>query len=376
MKGVRYISYRGPGGYGEAARRTMRALEGAGAALTWTPMVDGRGWGSWHQPARGPSVGDPEFDRLCNRRLACDVAVIHTVPEYFPPWRRKLPGVKLFGSFAWETDRLPRHWPPLLESVDELIVPCEWNRQVARACGVTRPIHVVPHPPPGPSAEPGPIPVADHGEYVFYSIGDWSHRKAIDLLVRTYLDHFRGDEAVHLVLKTSAHDGTVRLPRGLGWPTRWTLRRLVGLRRRSPRITLLAGPVGEQVIAGLHQRGDCYVSLTRGEGWGLGAFDAAAAGKPVIMTGYGGQRDFLPEPHADLVGYRLVPVRAGRGSTSYTPDQRWAEPDLEDAACRMRAACRDPAGATRRGAGLRAHVEGHFDAAAIGARLRGLLSRQ
>ena len=37
----------------------------------------------------------------------------------------------------------------------------------------------------------------------------------------------------------------------------------------------------------LHARGDCFVSLCHSEGWGLGSFEAAALGNPVLITNYG-----------------------------------------------------------------------------------------
>ena len=47
------------------------------------------------------------------------------------------------------------------------------------------------------------------------------------------------------------------------------------------------GVIGDDAI---HAIGDCYVSLTHGEGWGMGAFDAATLGKPVLITGWGSPR--------------------------------------------------------------------------------------
>jgi glycosyltransferase involved in cell wall biosynthesis len=118
-------------------------------------------------------------------------------------------------------------------------------------------------------------------------------------------------------------------------------------------------------MSALHERGDCYVSLCRSEGWGLGAFDAAARGKPVIMTGYGGQTEFLSEDSAYRVDYRLVPVRAGFFQHSYTPDQNWAEPDLDHASRLFRHVFENREEARRRGCALGKHVRNSFDAGAV-----------
>ena len=60
-------------------------------------------------------------------------------------------------------------------------------------------------------------------------------------------------------------------------------------------------------------------SCARGEGWGLGGFDAAAHGNPVVTTGFGGQLDYLADsPH--LVHFELVAVQDPVGFPSYAPN--------------------------------------------------------
>ena len=86
----------------------------------------------------------------------------------------------------------------------------------------------------------------------------------------------------------------------------------------------------------LHGLGDCYVSLARTEGWGLGAYEAAMLGKPVVMTGYGGQLDFLDPNLANLVDYELVPVNEPNWSANYRADDVWAEPSIDHAASLLR----------------------------------------
>jgi glycosyltransferase involved in cell wall biosynthesis len=109
----------------------------------------------------------------------------------------------------------------------------------------------------------------------------------------------------------------------------------MGRHRDPPAVRLVARELGDNDICALHRRGNCFVSLCRSEGWGLGAFDAAAHGKPVVTTGYGGQLDYLAgSPY--LVDYDLVPVHDPAGFPSYSPAQRWAEPDVDHGARLLR----------------------------------------
>jgi len=75
---------------------------------------------------------------------------------------------------------------------------------------------------------------------------------------------------------------------------------------------------------------DCYISLHRGEGLGLGMLEAKSLGLPVIATGYGGNVDFmLNQPKCYLVDYKIV--SAHDDYFPYRDVTKWAEPDYDDA---------------------------------------------
>ena len=46
-------------------------------------------------------------------------------------------------------------------------------------------------------------------------------------------------------------------------------------------------------LLAIHSFGDCYVSLHKGEGFGLTIFDAFNLNKEIITTNFGGQIDYL-----------------------------------------------------------------------------------
>jgi glycosyltransferase involved in cell wall biosynthesis len=101
---------------------------------------------------------------------------------------------------------------------------------------------------------------------------------------------------------------------------------------------IAADDISGRTIDAIHVLGDCYVSLTHGEGWGLGAFDAAALGKPVLITGWGGQLDYLGDDYPGLIRHRMAQVSGWLPHASYQPGQLWASPDLDHASALMRAA--------------------------------------
>jgi glycosyltransferase involved in cell wall biosynthesis len=85
---------------------------------------------------------------------------------------------------------------------------------------------------------------------------------------------------------------------------------------------------------------DCYVSLHRSEGLGLGMAQAMSAGKPVIATAYSGNREFMNAENSLLVDYALIELTEDYGPVSnpraYERGNYWAEPDTEHAADQMR----------------------------------------
>jgi glycosyltransferase involved in cell wall biosynthesis len=382
MHGLKYISWHDTSGYATAARRYLAGLIAAEVPLSWTPMVPGRQWGKafHYQSFEGRFLGDPLLDPYCNAALDYDTVLVHLVPEYYPAWIAREPGRRMIGYTTWETDTLPAHWPALLNQMDEIWVPSRWNRAVFQGSGVRVPVRVVPHIlPEAPLDERRPyfpptyrvLNAVSDSQFVFYTVGVWSMRKALGKLLAAYWNAFSADESVTLIIKTSRQDMThpwANRGAPLGWlgSARRCFNRLARQRPRKPASVLIAEENTPQaVIDALHTRGDAYVSLTRSEGWGLGPFDAVAAGNPVVITGYGGQRDFLSAEYACLVDYRLVPVSDPRNRDSYAPDQHWAEPDIAQASALMRSLYENPEEAKERGRQLRAFARLHFSRDAI-----------
>ena len=99
-----------------------------------------------------------------------------------------------------------------------------------------------------------------------------------------------------------------------------------------PKIIGILDNMGSDELLALHSLGDCYISLTKSEGFGLTIFDAYNYGKKIIATGYSGHLDFLGTSHEGLVHYKLGPVKGMLSfSPNYTEDQMWAYPSLEHA---------------------------------------------
>jgi len=359
--GVKYIAYPNASGYALAGVAYVRALHNAGVPVWWQPWFLGGEPHLWTpqdglatlplvRAAEGwAALADlPSLIAATMRPIEYDTVVTHVVPEHWP--RLVEPGKRMLGYTAWETDALPAHWPPILNAMTAVAVPSRKNAEIFGRDGVSRPVHVVPHiRRHGWSAAARDAAAAlrlrlripdDH--FVFYTISTWDPRKALDDLMTVFARTFAAEERVTLLIKTTSVIGNAAL--GSGSPVEIRVRQIADRLMKetgAPRLNfavIAADDISGRTIDAIHVLGDCYVSLTHGEGWGLGAFDAAALGKPVLITGWGGQLDYLGEDYPGLVRYRMNPVGGWMPHASYRGSQLWATADVEHASALMRAA--------------------------------------
>jgi len=327
-----YLSLDETSGYGVAADRCRAALEDSGLEVDWTPFVPGGNWNLGYQP---PPALDP-LRPPAPAPAPDQVVVAHLVPEYFPAVRERCPDVFLVGHTAWETDRIPDHWIRCLDAADLVVVPSQFSARAIRTSRASAPVEVVPHVAPGefsPASRRWDGIPAD--VFVFYAIAEWSERKAVFLGIEAYLRAFAAGDPVLLVVKTSHHDRRFAPPAGRHavepGTSAWALSRLLADHRDPAPVQLVTRELSDDDVRALHGRGNCFVSLCRSEGWGLGAFDAATSGNPVVTTNFGGHLDYLSGSDY-LVRFDLVPVDDPAGYPSYAPDQHWAEPDVDHGA--------------------------------------------
>lgn len=344
QQSVRYYSFLEPSGYGLAAIAYIEALLEQSVQVYWTPFVNtGNGYKPWTRVKNAQlcteenvakCVRDPERARVLIQCLkpveSYQCIVLHTVPEYWPGLIEP-DGVHI-GYTVWETTRLPEHFPDLINLLDKVLVPSKFNVPIFKDSGVTVPIEVVPHILGRLDQESGVDlskqqvnPVEAKSRFVFYSINTWTTRKAMWTLVHCYLQAFTADDQVELRLKTSLYGPTdeydIQLHR-----TDELVDEICAQYQNPACISMIRETIEPHEIETLHHQGDCFVSAAHSEGWGLGAFEAAAHGNPVIMTGWGGQLDYLSGTQSNLVRYSMISVRDMLGH-SYTDDQKWAKID-------------------------------------------------
>lgn len=110
---------------------------------------------------------------------------------------------------------------------------------------------------------------------------------------------------------------------------------------------------------GLLNSCDCYVSLHRSEGLGIGMIEAMFLGKPVIATSYGGSMEFMNSDCALLVDYKMQPTMTNL--CNYSPSATWAEPNIKTAAMYMEMLVDDKYYGTVLGKKAQEHIRNNYN---------------
>lgn len=114
---------------------------------------------------------------------------------------------------------------------------------------------------------------------------------------------------------------------------------ILELKNADDRIVFIEDYLDRQTMLSLINCCDCYVSLHRSEGYGMGIAEAICLRRKVIATNYSGNVDFMNRINSFPVDYKLVNIESHQ---YYLPSGNvWADPIHESAVRQFRAAYRN-----------------------------------
>lgn len=358
MKGIKYIApVMDFSGYGEASRNYILSLHDKGIPITVHPR---------NFDLSPPPIADERereiLDSLIGKSIPYDTVIIHLTPDLYPLYIEQ--GKRNIGFVAWETSSLHPKWSTSMTIIDEMWVPCEWNKEALINSGVDKPIYVIPH-----GIDPETFSGEKEDDYFisglgedtlkFYSIFQWMNRKNPEGLLRAYFNAFKPGEDVALVLKTYLGGNS-------GKDKQYLREMIVNIKRDMnvgyyPKVILIGDILSKSQILGLHKYCDCYVGMHRGEGWGLPLFEAGLAGNPVIGTNCGGNLEFMDKDNSYLVDCQMTYV-SGMSTFNawYLGNQQWAEPSPVHATELMRNVYENREEARSKGLRLQENIKSNF----------------
>lgn len=247
-------------------------------------------------------------------------------------------------SAVWERFPIPKPDVDALNRVGQVWVACSSNADALVKAGVVVPIVVVPI----PHRVDDPHYALRHrakrvpGRRVrFLAIGKWEPRKGMKELIEAFLLAFRPGQAM-LTLKTSAGS-----PKWKTYPP--GPQHVVGPLLQHPEVmkngwtpAMVQKDVyvhqrlmDEQALLDMHDTSDVYVSLSRGEGFNMPAYDAALSGKLLVYVPSGGVEDFACDKDLRVPVHGSVLADATYG---WEPGARYLDYRIEDAVAALRSA--------------------------------------
>lgn len=348
-----------PSGYGDESRAFIKHL--ASTDLGVGVLAWGRHSESFRQSA---TPGDRKLlDSLMGRELVPGRPVILDIPA--SSLGRVSDGGVHVGRTTFETDGLPADWVARCNTMDEIWVPCRFNKETFSKAGVTKPILVVGE---GvdtnkfrPDLEPLALPGIRKGT-TYLSIFEWTHRKGPDLLLRAWAQAFSASDDVELVLRCYPPNQVEGDP--LDWIEKKIdeeLSRAGSSRSRCAPIVIVSKQVPDADMPRLYAAADVYVAPSRGEGWGRPHMEAMSCGVPVIATRWSGNLEFQNDDNSWLIDIEGLEEIDAREEYPFYRGQKWARPSVRHLVELLRKACSDTTGRRRLGYVARCDMLEHWD---------------
>ncbi len=324
-------------GYGVHSRQVFKWLESRKDINLYTQVVQ---WGntSWmiNSEAEGGIV-KRVMDLSRPHEAKADMSFQVQLPD---EWESDLAKVNVGVSAVIETDRCNPQWIECMNKMDAVIVPSTHVRDIILNTGnVTTKLFVVPewYHEEIDGKEESKLDIELETDFNFLTVAQFTgsdpdtDRKNLLTTIKWFCEAFQDDQNVGLVLKTNFGRGT-RIDRQI---TKNKIRQVISEVRKGqfPKIHLIHGNLTPNEIISLyrHPKVKCFLSLTRGEGFGLPILESAACSLPVMTTNWSAHLDFLNLGKFIPIDYKLITVPENKcDDRIFLQGMKWAEPSETD----------------------------------------------
>jgi len=358
--GVNLIAYiRAEMGVGEAARGNANALDTAGIPFVILNLEEGN-------PSKMDNLRWHHKETLLPEY---DINLIHINADHLPKAMENLGSESVENRYniaywAWELPEFPDKWLSSYQHLDEIWVPSVF---VNDAISMKSPIPVITIPHAVELNSKFLLSKKDlalpEDRFLFLSMFDThsvSERKNPFGAITAFMHAFEKDDAsAALVIKVNNADQR-------------TLDELNKKIADYSNIVILDRHLDRDGIDSLLANIDCFLSLHRSEGFGLGPAEAMSLGKVALLTDWSGNTQYMTEDNCLRVKYQLQELEEDFGP--YQAGQFWAQPDYDHAAILMQKIVSDPELARKIGENAKRTIETEFSPQAIGSLMRNRLS--
>ncbi|WP_337103796.1 glycosyltransferase [Paenibacillus sp. YIM B09110] len=324
ITGVNLIGYsRAEMGLGESCRIAARSLENSKLPYdiisyigTSTARMSDLSW-------QHKEVDQPKYN----------INIFHINAEqmletYIQYGTRLFEGRYNIGYWHWELPEFPEDWMDGFKFVHEVWVPSNF---VAQSISMKSPVPVVriPH-----GIE---VKIDEYRTRAYYQLPELAFLFLTMYDVNSYQERKNPIASIHAFKQSfQPNDMTVGLVIKVNnvHANREEIKLLHEHIQGYNNIYIITQILSRNDTNALIQCTDSYISLHRGEGFGLVMAEAMYLRKPVVATNWSSNTDFMNEKNSCLVDYELIPI--GKDYGPYQAFQKWANPNVEHASSHMK----------------------------------------
>lgn len=242
---------------------------------------------------------------------------------------RLVRGKSVIGYWHWELPEMPKDWRVGYAFVQEVWVPTRFVAQALIRSNFDKRIRIIPHPvalriAASKDCVERSITNETFVVLLVFNMGSSFARKNPLGAIDAFRTAFGNDPRVHLVIKiTNCH------LHELGH------RAILAAVRDTENIELVTDRYSDAEMHMLYAKADVVLSLHRAEGFGLIIAEAMLRGIPVVATDWSGNCDFLNGTNGMPVRFASVTPADPQGEYNIK-SLTWADPDIQDAAAKLK----------------------------------------
>ena len=320
-------------GYGEHSRQIFRYLLGKKNIQLSVQTLH---WGMtpWtvNSDDENGLIGEALKRTVTDDEKGFDVSIQVQLPN---EWDTTYAKYNVGVTAGVETDIANPMWSSVhCEKMDKVIVPSEHTRNTLQRSAISKvDIDVVPECYYDELTQPCEDLSLDlETDFNFLTVGvltgqnPYTDRKNLFFLIKWFVEEFKNNRKVGLIVKTNAGRDTAVDKHGTRNLLKKVLRE-VG-HTEFPKVYLLHGPMDRKEMTGLYREKSvkAFVSCTRGEGFGLPFLESAVAGLPVIATDWSAHTEFLNKGKWIKVENSLEEIHKSKlDNNIFIQGAKWAE---------------------------------------------------
>jgi glycosyltransferase involved in cell wall biosynthesis len=290
------------------------------------------------------------LDKASKPKDFYDISIQVKIPNEWNPFAA---GFNIGVTAGVETDICNKEWISAINRMQLVVVPSEFTKQTFVNTGkVTTPILVIPESFPDVFLNP-PNHSNDlfdvlnkkiETDFNFLVVGQLTgnnpdnDRKGIFYAMKYFSEAFAGNPNVGFVVKTNTFRQTILDKKITAERFTKTLIDNNLQTPNGPKFYLIHGDLTEEEMQTLytHPKMKAFLSLSRGEGYGIPFLEAAVSDLPIIATNYSAYTEFLTNKKWIPINCKLDAVHPSRiDNQIFVPGAKWAIADELDTKKKM-----------------------------------------